>query len=44
MKVEQSLWTRENDWEEISSVKDEVDFQLVIIFGASKQVTNEQLL
>ena len=44
MKVEQSVWTRAKGWERISCIEGAVEFQLVLIFGASAQLKNEQHL
>jgi hypothetical protein len=43
MKVEQSIWTHEKGWENISSGEINDEIQLVIIFGASPLLKDVQL-
>ncbi|MBU1564501.1 MAG: FIST C-terminal domain-containing protein [Proteobacteria bacterium] len=44
MKVEQTVWTQEKGWEKLSSGDIKEEFQLVVIFGASGQLKNVQLM
>lgn len=44
MKVEQTVWTQEKGWEKLSSGDIIEEFQLVVIFGASGQLKNVQLM
>ena len=44
MKVEQSVWTREQGWKKVSSGEINAEFQLVLVFGASAPLKDIQLL